>query len=139
MSEKYISASQEAGRVFYQSFQGKGPVVMLNLLRFNATADYSEFPQLAPDEPISGQEAYELYIKHTLPLLEKVGAKVLFQGTSNQFLIGPTTEKWDLVLLVQHPSLEVFMTFANNPEYLKTYGHRTAALEDSRLLPMLEK
>ncbi len=30
------------------------------------------------------------------------------------------------------------MAFAQNKDYLKTIGHRTAALEDSRLLPSTE-
>jgi len=43
------------------------------------------------------------------------------------------------VLLVEHPSVEKFLEFAKNENYLKTAGHRTAALEDSRLLPMTQK
>jgi hypothetical protein len=30
------------------------------------------------------------------------------------------------------------MAFASNQEYLAGLGHRTAALEDSRLLPLVE-
>jgi hypothetical protein len=30
------------------------------------------------------------------------------------------------------------MAFASNPEYLSGIGHRLAALEDSRLLPLVE-
>ena len=33
---------------------------------------------------------------------------------------------------------EVVMAFASNQEYLTGIGHRTAALEDSRLLPLVE-
>ena len=36
-----------------------GAVVMLNLLRFRANADYSGHPELAPDDPISGAEAFD--------------------------------------------------------------------------------
>ncbi len=32
----------------------EGPVAMLNLVRFREVADYSDYPDLAPDEPISG-------------------------------------------------------------------------------------
>jgi hypothetical protein len=31
-----------------------------------------------------------------------------------------------------------FLDFAANPEYLAGMGHRAAALEDSRLLPLVE-
>jgi hypothetical protein len=40
------------------------------------------------------------------------------------------------VLVVRHVSVQVFMSFATNPEYLAGIGHRNAALEDSRLLPI---
>ncbi len=72
------------------------------------------------------------------PILEKYGAEVLFRGKINHFLIGPTTEKWGMVLVVRHQSLAKFMEFVRDKKYLKTAGHRTAALEDSRLLPMEE-
>jgi len=112
---------------------------MLNLLRFREFADYPEIPELAPKETISGEEAYQLYIKHTLPHLEKSGGEILFMGNSGHFLIGPPHERWDAVLLIRQQSVESFMAFAQDKEYLKGIGHRTAALEDSRLLPIVEK
>lgn len=136
---KYLHVSQEAGKKFYLEYMGKGPVVMLNLLRFRAQADYTDLEALKPTEEISGRDAYKLYMKYTQPEIEKIGSRVLFYGAANQFLIGPTTETWDAVLLVEHPSMEKFMEFAQNKDYLKTLGHRTAALEDSRLLPITQK
>ena len=62
----------------------------------------------------------------------------MFFGKSNNYVIGPTEEKWDLVLLVEHESVAKFMEFAQNEAYLKITGHRTAALEDSRLLPITQ-
>ena len=134
--KSHIDATQESGKQFYLDFISKGKVVMLNLLKFKKEADYSGFESLSPDTKISGKEAYDLYMTCTLPLLEKAGSKVLFSGNSNHFLIGPDSEKWDAVLLVEHQSVEKFMEFAQNEEYKKTSGHRSAALEDSRLLPI---
>jgi hypothetical protein len=31
------------------------------------------------------------------------------------------------------------MAFTSNPEYMESMAHRTAALEDSRLLPIIEE
>ena len=87
----YISASNEQGQKFYLNFHNKGKVVMLNLLRFKETADYSSFEELAPASPVSGQEAYQLYMECTRPLLADAGSKVLFYGSSQHFLIGPST------------------------------------------------
>lgn len=112
---------------------------MLNLLKFKEKADYSGTQELAPPHEISGKEAYQLYIDHTLPFLEEVGGEILFQGKAGSFLIGPTWEDWDAALLVRHQSVATFMAFASNGEYLRGIGHRTAALEDSRLLPIKEE
>lgn len=134
--KKYIDATAESGKEFYMKFHQKGKVVMLNLLKYKTLADYSNLENLKPINEITGKRAYELYMKHTLPKLDKVGSKVLFFGESGNFLIGPENEKWDAVLLVEHESVEKFMAFSQNKDYLKTAGHRTAALEDSRLLPI---
>lgn len=111
---------------------------MLNLLRFREQADYTAFPDLDPGRAISGKEAYQLYIDHTLPFLREVGAEVIFSGQGGHLLIGPEAEQWDTVLLVRHQSKEAFLGFANNKGYLAGAGHRTAALADSRLLPIQE-
>ena len=115
-----------------------GSVVMLNLLRFRKQADYSAAPQLAPPEPVDGATAYRKYADHTLPLLRKRGGDVVFLGNGGPFLIGPPDERWDAALLVRHRTVADFMAFATDPEYLAGAGHRTAALEDSRLLPLVE-
>lgn len=137
--EKYLEHKPESGKIFYQNFVGKGKVVMMNLLKFKSIADYSDIEKLRPDHDITGKEAYELYMKYTLPVLDKAGSKIVFFGDSHNFLIGPTHERWDAVLLVEHESVEKFLAFSQNEDYLKTAGHRTAALEDSRLLPISEK
>lgn len=113
-----------------------GPVVMLNMLRFREVADYSSFPDLAPAEPITGAEAYNRYIAHTLPYLEESGGELLFIGKGGPYLIGPEEEYWDCVMLVRQKSVESFIAFASHEAYLKGIGHRAAALEDSRLLPL---
>ena len=53
---------------------------MLNLLRFRDRADYTAFPDLAPEGSITGAQAYALYFDHTLPYLEAVGGSVEFVG-----------------------------------------------------------
>jgi uncharacterized protein (DUF1330 family) len=136
--QKYIDADFEAGKNFYINFHQKGKIVMLNLLKFRQIADYSDFEDLKPTHEISGKEAYELYMKLTLPELKKAGSKLIYYGKCQDFLIGPTEEKWDAMLIVEHESAEKFIAFAQNEEYLKTIGHRNAALEDARLLPSTE-
>ena len=137
MTERYLDVSPEAGAALFVR-NISGAVTMLNLLRFREVADYSAHPELRPDEPISGAAAYQKYIDHTLPFLKESGGELVFLGKGGQYLIGPQDEQWDLVMLVRQNSLADFMAFSSNEEYLAGIGHRTAALEDSRLLPIVE-
>jgi uncharacterized protein (DUF1330 family) len=41
-------------------------------------------------------------------------------------------------LLVRYPSLDAFLEMIDSPEYKSSVHHRTAAIDDSRLIPMLE-
>jgi len=136
--QSYLEPTQESGRTFIT--RGiSGSVVMLNLLRFRDVADYSATPDLAPREPISGAAAYRLYIQHTLPYLKQSGGELIFLGKGGQFLIGPADERWDAAMLIRQRSVSDFMAFASNPKYMAGIGHRAAALEDSRLLPLIEE
>lgn len=134
-SRPYLAPTQQSGREFIRRGL-QGEVIMLNLLRFRETADYSTAPELAPESPIRGAEAFDRYIRHTLPFLHQSGGDLMFLGSGGRFLIGPEHERWDLVMLVRQSSSEAFLAFAENKAYLAGLGHRTAALEDSRLLPL---
>src|ERR1700681_3608410 len=101
----YLEVTQDSGRRFF-SRGLRGPVVMLNLLRLRAVADYSATPSLAPPAPISGAAAYERYVAHTLPFLREAGGEVAFFGQSGDYLIGPAHERWDVVMLIRHRSPE---------------------------------
>lgn len=107
------------------------PVVMLNLLRFRAVAQY-------PDgtAPCSGSEAYERYSRMARTALAKAGASLVFMGRPARSLIGPADERWDLMFLIHYPSVEAFRSMVSAPEYLAALKHRTAALENSRLTPI---
>ncbi|MEM8591144.1 MAG: DUF1330 domain-containing protein [Pseudomonadota bacterium] len=114
----------------------QGPVYMLNLLRLREVADYSAAPHLAPKEPISGLEAYQRYLAAAAPHLDDAGGALEFYGRGGEMLIGPCDERWDIVLIVRQSSVEKFLAFSQDEEFMKISGHRTAAIEDSRLLPL---
>lgn len=131
---RYIEPTQKAGREFFMRAI-EGSFIMLNLLRFREVADYSQTPELAPGSAISGEKAFQKYIEHTLPFLRASGGDLLFIGDGGHFLIGPESERWDKVMLVRQASVETFMVFNTHKDYLSGIGHRTAAIEDARLLP----
>ena len=134
---RYLEPTQESGRAFVM--RGiQGSVIMLNLLRFRETADYSANPELAPKTPITGAEAFDCYIRHTLPFLHESGGELLFLGAGGLLLVGPEHERWDLIMMIRQSSAQSFLAFADNKDYLAGMGHRTAAIEDSRILPITQ-
>ena len=97
----------------------EGPVVMLNLLDF---------------KPAGGAERYLEYGKAVAPLLERVGAKLVYAGNAAAPVIGPS--KWDSVLLVEYPTRQAFLDMIAAPEYADIAHLRTEALERSELHPI---
>lgn len=137
MTSPHLEPTQDAGIRFMR--RGiEGNVVMLNLLRFRETADYSDHPDLAPAAPISGAEAFDRYIRHTLPYLREAGGDLVFLGEGGPFLIGPQEEHWDLVMLVRQKDVASFLSFETHEPYRAGLGHRMAAIADSRLLPLVQ-
>ena len=132
--QTYLEATPEASINFYKQ-QQEGEIVMLNLLKFRDKADYSMLENASEIQERTGQEAYQVYMDAISPTLSAMGSEVLFYGQSNAFLIGPEFEKWDVILLVKHASAAQFIAFSQMPAYTENVVHRTAALEDSRLLP----
>lgn len=109
----------------------QGPIFMLNLLKFREVAKYPS----AWTQQCSGQEAYKRYLGHTEPLLAKVGGSLVYRGQTGATIIGPEDKKeWDEVLVVRYPSSQAMLKMIQSPEYQKIVVHRTAALEDSRLI-----
>ncbi len=76
----YIDPTDENGAALFRR-QINGEVVMLNLLRFRSVADYTDFPDLAPAEEVSGRDAYQKYIEHTLPFRQASGGSIVYAGT----------------------------------------------------------
>lgn len=118
-----------------QAFAGQpddgAPIVMLNLLRYRAQADYAQHPQ---QTPCSGRDAFKRYAKQSIACIEAVGGKVLFIGAALATVIGPEAEQWDEMFLVRYPSRRAFLDMIASAEYLAIVFHRSAALEDSRLV-----
>ena len=75
----YVEPSEENARRLSER-RIEGPVTMLNLLRFREQADYTAFPHLAPPEPISGRDAYDRYVRHTIPFLTASGGSLEFSA-----------------------------------------------------------
>ena len=131
----FIGPGQGAEEALQARFPAGKPVVMLNLLRFRDRAHYQP-GQTA--EPCSGFEAFARYGAGVMPLIKSVGGERVWQGRQAAMLIGPQDKDWHLAVLVRYPSAGAFATMVQSDEYKAVSWHRTAALEDSRLIAMEE-
>lgn len=113
MAETYIHPSAEQVRAI-QALDVDGPLVMLNLLRFNADG---------------GAEEYARYGAAAAPFLAKAQAKVRFIGGVEATVIG--NDEWDRIILVEYPSKQAFFDMTGDPDYPSEI--RAGALADSRL------
>lgn len=111
------------------------PIVMVNLLRFR---DEAVYPDGHGAEPCSGAEAYHRYAQVAVKKIQEVGGKPLWAGSVQGSLIAPPDEEWDEVVLVQYPSIGAFMDMIREEEYQAAAVHRTAALENARLICTVE-
>ncbi|HEY8173586.1 MAG TPA: DUF1330 domain-containing protein [Dehalococcoidia bacterium] len=110
-----------------------GPVVMLNLLKYEKTAH-------ATDVPITGEQSYQRYGEEMRAIMAERGIKLLWRGRADSVVIGDDdVDDWDEVLLVEYPSRKAFLEMASSKEYGKVGEHRTAALADSRLFAMTQQ
>ena len=111
---------------------GGQPLFMVNLLRYNAQADY----QGGGFAPCSGREAYfTRYVPAFSEVAEGTGIKPFWVGNALAGIVGPADEAWDDVAIVEYPSFDAFRTLVESEAYkVKADPHRRAALADWRLI-----
>ena len=98
------------------------PVVMVNLLRFKATAD-------APDEGLTGAAAYQLYGNQMVQWVLSQGGRLIWSGQVDSWVIGDTEEEFHSVALMEYPSRAEFRRIISDPRVAEYSKHRTAGLE----------
>lgn len=109
------------------------PIQMLNLVRLKAKADY---PESHPNhgKAMSGLDAYRAYGRETAKLFQSLGGRQIWAGKPQAVVTGPTDERWDLAFIAEYPNAGAFLAMVTNPEYREIVKHRTAGVEDSRLI-----
>ena len=108
------------------------PINMLNLVRVREKAAY-------PDgRDATGHQAYAAYGHNSRPVFDKVGGSILWRGSFETVLIGPSTEHWDYAFVARYPNAGAFLAMVTDPVYQEAVKHRQAAVLDSRLIRMGE-
>ena len=123
----YVDPDRERFSQF-RALPSEGAIHMLNLVRLRGTARYPDGTM------VTGQEAYTAYARESGPIFRKLGGRIVWSGKFDLTLIGPEHERWDICFIAEYPSLDAFVAMIRNPDYQKAVVHRTAAVEDSRLI-----
>lgn len=107
------------------------PIVMMNLLRYKASADGAE-------PGTTGEEAMMRYARPMREFVESRGGEFVFAGNVASQLIGDGGG-FDFVSIMRYPSRRTFLELAGDPEIANTIGrHRDAGLDSQWLLVMTE-
>jgi uncharacterized protein (DUF1330 family) len=127
----YVEPDPRHLQSFLEAGDDGEPIVMINLLRYRERAAY---PDGFAAEPCSGREAYQRYATVAVQRIASLGGRALWMGQVGAVVIGPDSERWDDAVLIEYPSRAAFLEMVAQPEYQAAAPHRTAALEDSRLI-----
>ena len=103
------------------------PVVMVNLLRFKPRAD-------APDQGVSGAEAYARYGSEMRKIVERHGGRIVWSGRVDSMVIADVDPGYHAVALVEYPSRAKFVEIARSAEVAAIGVHRAAGLESQWLI-----
>lgn len=106
------------------------PVVMLNLLKFRAHAEYPD----GRKSELTGRQAYNIYGEAMRKVVEREGGKFVFAADIKSLVIGEVEAMWDIAALVQYPSSAAFARIASSPEVAEIGVHRAAGLEGQLLI-----
>jgi len=107
------------------------PVVMLNLLKFKERAD-------APDEGMSGMEAYGKYVDEMRKIVEGDGGRIFWTGRVTEMVIGESDVDFDMVALVEYPSRQAFAKIVMDARVQAIGVHRAAGLLGQWLIAMTQ-
>jgi uncharacterized protein (DUF1330 family) len=129
--QRTVEPSPERLQGFLAKLDDATPLVMINLLRYRERAQY---PAGAGADPCSGREAYQRYGAVALQKVASVGGRIVWMGQVAASVIAPEGEEWHDAVLVEYPSRKAFLDMIALPDYQAAVFHRTAALEDSRLI-----
>ncbi|NQY02858.1 MAG: DUF1330 domain-containing protein [Halieaceae bacterium] len=100
------------------------PIYMVNLLKFNAKAEYPD----GRETDITGAQAFDLYSEAVAKILLGLGGAPLFSASIESIWLGEVEEPWDAVVIAKYPNKKAMYDMLASPEYQEAAIHRTAGL-----------
>ena len=102
----------------------KGPIFMVNLLKFKDKAAYED--ERATD--LSGRDAYMIYGRGVSEILPQYGGRMIFAANVTHLSLGQVEELWDEVAIAMYPERGDMVKMSMSPEWQELSVHRTAGL-----------
>ncbi len=118
-----VDSSPEQMAAFFDAPED-GPFIMVNLLKFKDKAEYAD----GSDANLSGREAYMRYGVAVQKYITDVGARSVSSAKVIGLMMGEVEDLWDIVALVEYPSLAAMKKMVTSPEYQAITVHRKAGL-----------
>jgi uncharacterized protein (DUF1330 family) len=103
----------------------KGPIFMVNLLKFKDRAEYDD----GRETTLSGREAYMIYGRAVAELLPKFGGKGLFAADVTFLSLGKVEELWDEIAIASYPDRASMVRMSLSEEWRAIAVHRSAGLK----------
>ena len=126
----------ESFRQFAEGYPKDTPIVTMSLLKFKERAAY---PDDSGWDKCGGREAYARYREVVRQKVNEAGGEVVWEGDVMASPIAPSDESWDEVVFIRYPTADAFLTVVTDTNYEANLIHRSAALEDSRLIAIQGK
>jgi len=103
----------------------KGPIFMVNLLKFKERAAYED----GRASDLSGRDAYMIYGRAVADLLPKFGGQVIFAADVSFLSLGKAEELWDEIAIGMYPERAAMVRMSMSDEWRAIAVHRTAGLK----------
>jgi uncharacterized protein (DUF1330 family) len=114
-----------------QELDQRGPVVMVNLMRFH---------ERSLDGDGSGWDAYLRYSALTVPMIKARGGTLLWTGDARAVALGRQDgNQWDYLALVYYPTVSAFIDMMTSQDYEQRCDpHRTNGCADHVIIATKE-
>lgn len=113
-----------------EALPDKGPVTMLNLMRFR---------ERSLDGNGSGWDAYLRYSTLAIKLIKAQGGTIIWTGDAEAVALGvPDSQRWDYVALVRYPSRASFLAMMTSADYARANAERENGCADHTIIAVRE-
>jgi hypothetical protein len=103
----------------------KGPIFMVNLLKFKERAEYDD----GRETNLTGRDAYMIYGRAVTELLPQFGGRVVFAADVTFLSLGRVEELWDEIAIGMYPDRAAMVRMSMSEEWRAIAVHRSAGLK----------